>query len=101
MNELACECGYAATSPEDLRDHLAEMFTPDDDTAPDGQRHAEAVRGNPDETMPLRCLCGYVADGVPVLDDHLLRAFTPGNQVGRDGRTHVPRRQGSRAATGG
>jgi anti-sigma regulatory factor (Ser/Thr protein kinase) len=89
MNECPCDCGYTAASPEGLRDHLAEAFTPDDDTAPDGQRHAEAARASPRDGTRLACLCGATADSVTGLDDHLLRAFTPDSRVGVDGRRHA------------
>jgi hypothetical protein len=88
VNEHACACGYQATSAEDLRDHFAEMFTPDDDTAPDGQVHAEAANGAASARTGLACLCGFTADGIADLDAHLARAFTPADRIGRDGDRH-------------
>jgi hypothetical protein len=80
-----CTCGYDATSAEDLRDHMAEMFTPDDDRAPDGQLHAQAAN-----SRSIACLCGYQASGVAELDAHLADMFTPADRVGRDGFRHLP-----------
>ena len=108
----ACTCGYEATSAEDLRDHLREIFTPDDDRAPDGQLHSEAAGdpardpaaastargtgsrpgrpGTADNSRALACLCGYAASGIADLDAHLADVFTPADRVGRDGLRHVP-----------
>jgi hypothetical protein len=95
-----CACGYEAASADDLADHLAEAFTPDDDRAPDGQVHAEAAsdaaRGDAARTdaasapRALACLCGYPATSIAGLDAHLLAAFTPADHTGRDGARHEP-----------
>ena len=91
MTDRHCCCGYASASADDLADHLAEMFTPDDDAAVDGQRHAEAAGGTPWPATPVgwRCLCGFEAPDIAQLDAHLLAAFTPGDAVGRDGNRHA------------
>lgn len=91
MTDHRCLCGYAAADANDLTDHLAEMFTPGDDVAGDGQRHAEAASGasRPATPAPWKCLCGFEAAGIAQLDAHLLTAFTPGDAVGRDGNRHV------------
>lgn len=80
---MNCACGYAADTSEAFRDHLEEMFTPDDDRGPDGRLHAEAARPG-----SLSCLCGFSASGPAELDVHIVRAFTPADGVGRDGKAH-------------
>jgi hypothetical protein len=87
VNEHACLCGYGAAGAEGLRDHFAEMFTPDDDTAPDGRIHAEAARDT--AGAGLACLCGFTGDGIASLDEHLARVFTPAGRIGRDGVRHA------------
>jgi hypothetical protein len=91
MTDHRCLCGYAAASANDLTDHLAEMFTPDDDTAADGRRHAEAASGTsrPAASATWKCLCGFEAAGIAQLDAHLRTAFTPDDAVGRDGKRHT------------
>ena len=60
-----CACGYAASDPGELTDHLLEAFTPADDRGTDGLVH--------DETSPaLTCACGYTAAGSNDLDAHFL-----------------------------
>jgi hypothetical protein len=78
-----CVCGYEAASGQDLADHIGEMMIPDDDTAPDGARHAEAAG-----SAGCRCLCGFTAQAGTSLDDHLLAIFTAPGMVGRDGHRH-------------
>jgi hypothetical protein len=63
------------------------MFTPDDDTAPDGHAHAEAARNTPG--TGLACLCGFTGDSIADLDQHFIRVFTPADKVGRDGGRHA------------
>jgi hypothetical protein len=91
MTDHWCLCGHAAASDEDLTDHLAEMFTPADDVAADGQRHAEAAddASPPAASANRKCLCGFEAAGIAQLDAHLLTAFTPDDAVGRDGNRHA------------
>lgn len=90
MSKRTCLCGYGAASAEDLGDHLAEMFTPDDDTAPDGQTHAEAAHDTASDTANpgLSCLCGFTGHSIADLDEHFARAFTPADRIGRDGGKH-------------
>ena len=88
MTAHACTCGYKADSPEDLTDHLGEMFIPADDIAPDGQAHSEAARATP-ATGPLTCQCGFTA-GIADFDQHLLNVFTPDDEIGLDGARHAP-----------
>jgi hypothetical protein len=98
VNEHTCACGYTAANAEDLRDHFAEMFTPGDDTAPDGQAHAEAVHDTAIHDNAVRdpastgrsCLCGFTGDSIADLDEHFARAFTPADRIGRDGARHAP-----------
>jgi hypothetical protein len=76
-----CMCGLTAGSPEELGDHLGEVFlTAADDVAPDGAVHAE-VDGS-------RCACGLVVASFVELDEHLLAMFTPDDGIGADGRKH-------------
>jgi hypothetical protein len=76
-----CMCGFAAGSPEELGDHLGEMFlTASDDVALDGVLHAE-VHGS-------RCACGLVVASFLELDEHLLAVFAPDDGAGADGRKH-------------
>ena len=86
MTEHACSCGYAAADAEGLRDHFGEMFTPDDDIAPDGQAHAEAARDT--ASAGLACLCGRTAAAIAGLDEHFTHVFTPSDRTGRDGSKH-------------
>jgi hypothetical protein len=78
-----CVCGYEAASEQELADHIGEMMIPDDDTAADGIRHAEATG-----SAGSGCLCGFTARPETSLDGHLLAVFTVGGAVGRDGRRH-------------
>jgi hypothetical protein len=94
MTNHRCLCGYAAADTDDLADHLAEMFTPDDDVAADGQPHARVASGTSRPAAPAarRCLCGFEAAGIAQLDAHLRTAFTPDDGVGRDGNRHAATR---------
>ena len=83
MNDYACPCGYQAASDDELANHVGEMMIPDDDTAGDGVRHAEAAG-----QAGHRCLCGFAAEGGAELDEHLLAVFTAADGAGRDGRRH-------------
>jgi hypothetical protein len=87
MTEHSCQCGYKASSPEDLTDHLGEMLIPDDGTAPDGQVHAEAARDEPRIGGIVACLCGFRGTAGE-LDSHLLSALAPGDRTGHDGKIH-------------
>jgi hypothetical protein len=87
MTNNSCGCGYQASSPEDLTDHLAETLIPDDDTAPDGQVHAEAARDEPHIGGILACLCGFTGTASE-LDEHFLRALAPRDMTGRDDQVH-------------
>lgn len=85
---IHCDCGYQADSPQDLSDHITEMFTPADDKGPDGLVHAQAARDAPGIGRILTCLCGFT--GVPNdLDEHLLRVFVTADMIGRDGARHL------------
>jgi hypothetical protein len=85
---VGCACGYQALTGKELTDHLAEMFTPGDDIAGDGRRHAEMSRAAGDGTG-WECLCGAAAASAEALDAHLLAAFTPADRVGLDGQVHL------------
>ena len=80
MPDYTCACGHEAASADELADHVGEMVIPDDDTGPDGQRHAEAARPEPGavgaDPAGLRCLCGYRPGTAAALDEHLLSVFT-------------------------
>jgi hypothetical protein len=88
-NHSLCLCGYEATSDEDLSDHLAEVFMPDDDRGSDGVAHAELSRPGSDSTV-WECLCGLTTIEVASLDAHLAQAFTPEDRTGSDGTRHAP-----------
>jgi hypothetical protein len=83
MNDRICACGFEADSDDELADHVGDMMIPDDDTAADGVRHAEAAG-----QAGHRCLCGFTAGTGLVLDEHLLAVFTDSGALGRDGRGH-------------
>lgn len=92
MNHHQCACGFLAGTPEELADHLGEMFipagaTPAGDMAGDGQRHAELHRPGADGTF-WECLCGFATVEMRALDAHLLAVFTPPDGIGADGRYH-------------
>jgi hypothetical protein len=61
-------------------DHLREVFTPEDDTGPDGKVHLE---GEAD----LFCMCG-IGGSADKRDSHFLEVFTSADSVGRDGVEH-------------
>jgi hypothetical protein len=82
-----CSCGFAAPTAAELTDHLHEIFSVTDDTAPDGQQHAEAARDEP--AAQLRCLCGYEAPDPGDLDQHILAAYTPPDATAPDGTQHA------------
>jgi hypothetical protein len=87
---LTCSCGYEADGSEDLRDHLGEVFIPRDDTALDGQVHAEPPRDDHGGDSPTRhCACGLAFPDATAVDEHLLAAFTPDDHIGLDGRKHI------------
>jgi hypothetical protein len=68
------------------------MLIPDNDTAPDGQVHAEAGRDQPRTGGILGCLCGLTGTACD-LDEHLLRVLAPVGMTGRDGQEHRPNSQ--------
>jgi hypothetical protein len=84
MAGARCSCGFAEAAGVDERigDHLREVFTPDDDTGPDGKAHLEGKTS-------LFCVCG-AGGSAQKLDSHFLEVFRPGDSVGRDGAEHRP-----------
>jgi hypothetical protein len=68
------------------------MVIPPNDTAPDGQAHAEAARDERGAVGPdpagSRCVCGFVSAAATGLDEHLLAAFTAPGATGHDGLGH-------------
>lgn len=87
-----CACGYAGAGADDLLDHLLEVFTPDDDRAPDGVIHAEAAAaggGGGKRSCSFVCLCGAEASGIREMDSHFLAAFVPPGGIAADGRQHA------------
>jgi len=77
-----CACGYAASDPGELTDHLLEAFTSADDRGTDGLVH--------DETSPaLTCACGYTAATPDDLDAHFLDVFVPADGLGADSQRHA------------
>jgi len=94
-HDRRCTCGYEATNSEDIADHLAEMFAPDDDRDHDGQVHAEAAAATASADAAgappaLTCMCGFPAAGIAGMDAHLAAVFTPASRIGRDGARHAP-----------
>jgi hypothetical protein len=92
VNGLLCTCGYTAEDSVDLIAHFGEMFIPDDDTAPDGQVHAENARDTTDPTPApgtLTCRCG-ITTNFDDFDQHLLDVFAPADRIGLDGQKHAP-----------
>jgi hypothetical protein len=88
---IMCSCGYQADSPEDLGDHLGEVFIPENDASPDGQPHVEVAQdGDADVPPGKRCACGFSAPDATALDEHILAALTPNDRIGLDGRRHIP-----------
>jgi hypothetical protein len=84
MAGARCACGFSEVAGVDgaIGDHLREVFTPDDDTGPDGTVHLEGETG-------LFCVGGS-GGSAERLDSHFLEAFTPVDSGGRDGVTHRP-----------
>jgi hypothetical protein len=83
MAGARCSCGFAEVVgvDETIGDHLREVFTPDDDTGPDGKVHLEGTG--------LLCMCGTGGSGER-LDSHFLEVFRPADSAGRDGVAHRP-----------
>ncbi len=77
-----CLCGFAASDPGELTDHLLAAFIPADGRAADGHVHEEA-------TPALTCTCGYAATSPAELDAHFLHVFTPAGSLGSDGKKHA------------
>jgi hypothetical protein len=82
LSHYHCACGYAASDPGDLTDHLLEAFTPADDRGTDGLVHDEA-------SPALTCACGYTAASPDDLDAHFLAAFAPADGLGADSKRHA------------
>jgi len=85
-----CSCGFAAPTAGELIDHLHEVFSLADDTAPDGSQHAEAARDQPASDALITCLCGYLAISLDDLDRHILAAYAASDATAPDGIRHVP-----------
>jgi hypothetical protein len=78
-----CTCGFQPDQTYDLEDHLAEVFTPDDDIGLDGQAHLEQAEA-------LKCSCGFTAALATELDEHFRTVFPPpAGGVGGDGQHHA------------
>ena len=84
MADVQCSCGFSEVAgvDETIGDHLREVFTPVDDTGPDGKVHVEGETG-------LFCACG-IGGSAQRLDSHFLEVFTPADSGGRDGVAHRP-----------
>jgi hypothetical protein len=75
-----CICGFTELPDENVQDHLAEVFTPDDSAGIDGKVHEE---------LPGRaCACGVAVSAAEQMGQHLLAAFTPADGIGLDGKRH-------------
>ena len=82
----SCVCGFAELADESLLDHLALVFTPDDQIGNDGVEH--------EELFTHACTCGYSSEGLTAMDEHLLSVFTPADGIGSDGKKHGVRDAG-------
>jgi hypothetical protein len=103
MNQLLCTCGYQAEDPADLSAHFGEMFTPDDDTAPDSQAHYEVNQGQRNSTetpasATLTCRCGFTGS-IDDFDRHLVAVFAPVDRIGLDGNRHDSAPEAGKADT--
>jgi len=75
-----CACGFTELDDEEIADHLALVFTPDDSIGPDGKLH--------EELLGLACACGYLAIAPEEIEGHLLTAFMAADGIGLDGKRH-------------
>jgi hypothetical protein len=80
MIAVQCTCGFTELEDEEIIDHLALVFEPDDLIGNDGLVH--------EERDLLTCACGLAAITGEELDGHLLKVFTSANAIGRDGKKH-------------
>ncbi len=80
MMAARCACGFTELPDENILDHLAVVFTPDDCVGNDGKVHEE-LPGH-------ACACGFVGITPEELEGHLMEAFTPADGTGLDGREH-------------
>jgi hypothetical protein len=81
MTATQCACGFTELADEQIGDHLALVFTPDNLIGNDGKEH--------EELPGLACACGYVTSMPGELEGHLLEAFTPVSRIGLDGKRHA------------
>jgi hypothetical protein len=80
MVATRCVCGFTELEDEQMLDHLALMFTPDDCVGSDGKVH--------DELSGRACCCGFSGATAAELELHFLESFQPPGRIGRDGRRH-------------
>ncbi|HUN31958.1 MAG TPA: hypothetical protein VMU95_08040 [Trebonia sp.] len=80
MIATQCACGFTELDDEEILDHLAVVFTPDNCVGNDGQVH--------EELSGRACACGF--DGVTSegLEAHFVQVFQPTDGIGLDGRRH-------------
>jgi hypothetical protein len=83
MIAAQCSCGFTELADEEIIDHPALAFVPEDSIGKGGLRREE-LRGR-------ACSCGFTGITPDELEDHLLEAFTPGNSIGLDGKKHDAR----------
>jgi hypothetical protein len=83
MVAAQCVCGFTELPDENVLDHLALVFTPDDSTGNDGRVH--------EELSGRACSCGFAGSTPEELEGHLAQAFTPADGIGLDGKRHETR----------
>jgi len=82
MLATRCACGFTELDDEQILDHLALVFTPDDSVGNDGRVH--------EELSGRACACGFAGITSEGLESHFLESFRPADGRGRDGRWHGP-----------
>jgi hypothetical protein len=83
MLAIQCSCGFTELADEEITDHLALVFVPNDSTGKDGKKHEE---------LPGRaCSCGFAGITPEELEAHLIEIFTPSDGIGLDGKKHKVR----------
>jgi hypothetical protein len=83
MLPARCACGFTELDDEQVADHLALVFVPDDSIGKDGMTH--------EELLSLACSCGYAGTTPEEVEGHLMAAFTPADRIGLDGKRHEAR----------
>lgn len=77
MLATRCACGFEATTPDDMIEHVMDVIVPGDAIGTDGHPHEELDHST--------CTCGFSAAIPAEMDHHFLTLFTP---LSRDGQHH-------------